>query len=168
MSNSSELGEAHEIALAQGTLLYRERGSGPPIVFLHGLWVSGDHWRNVVPLLADRHRCITPDLPLGAHTRPLREDADVSPHGVARLIADLIDALELRGATVVANDTADALAQVLVTEHPGKVGALVLTSGDAFTNFLPWLLKPIRLQAFLPGGLYPAALFWRSRMGQRL
>jgi pimeloyl-ACP methyl ester carboxylesterase len=168
MSTSPQLGEVHEVELPQGTLVCRERGSGPPLLFLHGLWVSGDHWRKVVPLLADRYRCITPDLPLGAHTKPMRKDADLGPGGVARLIADLIEALELRDVTVVANDTADALAQVLVTEHPENVGALVLTSGDAFTNFLPYLLKPMRLQAFAPGGLLPAALFWRSRFGQRL
>lgn len=168
MSISEELGTVGEVELPQGTLVYRERGDGPPVLLLHGLWVNGDHWRKVVPLLAPGHRCITPDLPLGGHARPMRADADLSPRGVARLIADLIEALELEDVTVVANDTADAIAQVLATEHPERVGALVLTPGDAFTNFLPYVLKPMRTLAFVPGGMFPAAVFWRSRAGQRL
>jgi pimeloyl-ACP methyl ester carboxylesterase len=168
MSISEELGTVGEVDLPQGRLLYRGRGEGPPVLLLHGLWVNGDHWRRVVPLLAQGHRCITPDLPLGGHARAMRADADLSPRGVAQLIADLIEALELGDVTVVANDTADAIAQVLVTEHPERVGALVLTPGDAFTNFLPYVLKPMRTLAFVPGGMLPAAFFWRSRVGQRL
>jgi pimeloyl-ACP methyl ester carboxylesterase len=65
MSLSADLGELKQIDLAQGTVRYRERGSGEPIVFIHGLLVNGDLWRKVVPQLADRFRCITPDLPRG-------------------------------------------------------------------------------------------------------
>ena len=57
MSLSSELGERKEVALTQGTVRYRERGSGEPIVFIHGLLVNGDLWRKVVPQLAARYRC---------------------------------------------------------------------------------------------------------------
>ena len=52
---------------SQGTIRYRERGEGEPIVFVHGLLVNGDLWRKVVPRLADRYRCIAPDWPLGSH-----------------------------------------------------------------------------------------------------
>jgi pimeloyl-ACP methyl ester carboxylesterase len=168
MSISRDLGETREAELPQGTLVYRERGGGEPLLFLHGLWVTGDHWRKVVPLLAERHRCITPDLPLGAHSLPMGREADLSPHGVARLIADFLERLDLDGVTVVANDTADAIAQILITEHPARVAAVVLTPGDAFTNFLPYVLKPMRALAFVPGAMFPAALFWNSRFGQRV
>ena len=67
---------------------YREGGSGPPVVFVHGVGVNGDLWRGVAPELASEHRCITPDLPFGAHSRPLREDADLSLPGMARIVAD--------------------------------------------------------------------------------
>jgi pimeloyl-ACP methyl ester carboxylesterase len=150
MSISAELGDRHTVDLPQGTIAYRETGDGPPIVFIHGLLVNGDHWRKVVPLLANGYRCIAPDLPLGAHETPLRADADLSAAGVARLIADFIAALDLDDVTVIANDTGDVLAQVLVTEHPERIARLVLTPGDAFTNFLPWLIKPLRVLGFAP------------------
>ena len=69
----------------------------------------GDLWRKVVPLLADDHRCIAPDSPLGAHTHPLRDDADLSLPGLARIVADFLDALDLNDVTVVANDTGGAV-----------------------------------------------------------
>jgi len=78
MSLSSDLGELKEVELAPGTIRYRERGTGEPIVFVHGLLVNGDLWRKVVPQLADRYRCITPDLPLGSHEIPMKPDADLS------------------------------------------------------------------------------------------
>ena len=166
MSISSELGERRTVDLPQGTIAYRERGEGPPLVFIHGLWVNGDHWRKVVPRLADRYRCIAPDLPLGAHETPMNPDADLSPAGHARLIADLIAALDLDDVTVVSNDTADAFAQILVTEHPERISRLVLTPGDAFTNFLPWSIKPARGLGFAPALLKLAARGWQTRIGR--
>ena len=150
MSISSELGEQATVDLPQGTVSYRERGEGPPVLFVHGLFVNGDHWRKVVPLLAGSHRCITPDLPLGAHSRPLPGAAERTVPATARLLADFLAALDLTGVTVVGNDTGDAIVQVLVTEHPERIGRVVLTPGDAFTNFLPWVIKPVRPLALWP------------------
>src|SRR2546421_5884610 len=113
MSRSEALGEQREVELPQGTIRYRERGSGEPIVFVHGVLVNGDLWRGVAPLLADRgYRCIVPDLPLGAHELAMHEDADLTPPGLARLVADFIGALGLDAPVIVANDTGGALTQI--------------------------------------------------------
>lgn len=168
MSISDVLGEQRTVELPQGTIAYRERGEGPALVFVHGLFVNGDHWRKVVPLLADRYRCVTPDLPLGAHSHPLPADADRSATGHARLIADFIAALGLDDATVISNDTGDALTQVLVTEHPERIGRLVLTPGDAFSNFLPWVIKPARLLAYVPPLFNAVLRTFPTRAGQWL
>src|SRR5215204_729136 len=137
MSISSSLGEEKTVSLAGGTIAYRERGDGPPIVFVHGVGVNGDLWRGVVPALAGEHRCITPDLPLGSHSHPLRADADLSLPGLARIVADLLEALGLGDVTIVANDTGGAVAQWLVGHHGERIARLVLTSCDAFEKFPP-------------------------------
>ena len=67
MSTSESLGTLNEVTLPQGTVRYRERGTGQPLVFVHGLLVNGDLWRKVVPELSKDFRCITPDWPLGSH-----------------------------------------------------------------------------------------------------
>jgi pimeloyl-ACP methyl ester carboxylesterase len=154
MSISEALGQQREVELPQGTVRYRERGEGEPIVFIHGLLVNGDLWRKVVPLLADRYRCITPDWPLGSHTVPLAGDADLTPPGLAQLMADFLDALDLRDVTTVSNDTGTALNQLLVTSHPERIGRMVMTTGDAFDNFPPKMFKGVIGLGYVPGSLW--------------
>src|SRR4051812_4472841 len=137
MSVSTELGELRTVDLPAGTVAYRERGAGPPVVFVHGVGVNGDLWRNVAPALAAGHRCIVPDLPFGAHAHPLRADADLSLPGLAKIVADLLAALDLRDGAIVANDTGGAVAQWLVGHQAERVGRLVLTSCDALHKFPP-------------------------------
>jgi pimeloyl-ACP methyl ester carboxylesterase len=168
MAQSQDLGTVREVELPQGTLRYRERGEGPPVLFIHGLLVNGDLWRKVVPRLAGPYRCITPDLPLGSHELPMRADADLSIAGLARLVADLIRVLELEDVTLVANDTGGAITQVVMTEHPERIGRVVLTSCDAFENFLPAMFRPLQLAAHVPPLLTAALQLFRLRAVRRL
>ena len=64
-------------------------------MFVHGAAVNGDLWRKVVPELAAGHRCITLDVPLGGHSIPLDGEPDLSLFGVARIVADFLEALDL-------------------------------------------------------------------------
>jgi len=151
MSTFEELGTQKEVQLAQGMVQYRECGSGEPLVFIHGLLVNGDLWRKVVPTLAKNYRCIIPDLPFGAHSLALRADADLTPPGIARLIADFLVVLDLSSVTLVANDTGGAFTQIAITEYPDRVGRLVLTNCDAYDNFLPLWIRAFEWFAFVPG-----------------
>jgi pimeloyl-ACP methyl ester carboxylesterase len=149
------LGEAKELRLPQGTIRYREVGpaDGPPVVFVHGLLVNGLLWRKVVPRLAEGGlRCIVPDWPLGSHEVPLAPSADLTPGGVARLVADVLAALELEDVTLVGNDSGGAICQLLVTRQPERVGRLVLTNCDAYDNFLPPLFRYLQWIARVPAG----------------
>lgn len=140
-----------EAKLPQGTIHYRETGEGPPIVFAHGLLVDGRLWRKVTPLLEERFRCIAPDLPLGSHITPMNPDADLSPPGLARLIADFLEVLELENVVLVANDTGGAISQITAANHPARIGRLVLTNCDAFENFPPPAFRPLQWGARVPG-----------------
>ena len=112
-------------------------------MFVHGALVNANLWRKVVAELSADFRCVTLDLPFGSHVVPMPPDADLSPPAVADLIADAIEALELDDVTLVGNDTGGAICQIVVTRRPERIGALVLTSCDAFDNFPPKLMKPI-------------------------
>lgn len=147
MSISTQLGPEHRVDIPAGAITYRDRGSGPPIVFVHGVAVNGDLWRAVAPRLAAGHRCITPDLPWGSHSIPLHPDADLSLPGMARITADFLAALDLEDVTIVANDTGGAVAQALVGRHPDRIGRLVLTSCDAFEKFPPTPQKYLEVMA---------------------
>jgi pimeloyl-ACP methyl ester carboxylesterase len=140
-----------ETNLPQGTIRYRESGEGPPVVFVHGLLVDGRLWRKVTPLLEDRFRCIVPDLPLGSHLTSMSPDADLSPSGLARIVAGFLESLELDQVTLVANDTGGAISQIIAANHPERIGRLVLTNCDAFENFLPPAFRPLQWAARVPG-----------------
>jgi len=137
--------------LREGRIRYRDSGSGGPIVFAHGALVDGTLWRKVVPLLATEYRCLVPDLPLGSHRVAMRPDADLSPPGLARLLAGFIEALELEGVTLVGNDTGGAICQLVATRNPERLGRLVLTPCDAYENFLPPAFRYLQLSARIPG-----------------
>jgi pimeloyl-ACP methyl ester carboxylesterase len=157
MAISTELGQQHEVSLPQGTINYRERGTGDPIVFVHGALVNADLWRKVVPELAKDFRCIAPDLPLGSHERAMPPGADLSPPGVAKLIADFLAALDLDNVTLVGNDTGGAICQVVVTQHPDRIGRLVLTNCDAYDVFPPSVFKPLFYAGRIPGFVWVIA-----------
>jgi pimeloyl-ACP methyl ester carboxylesterase len=150
---SDALGAGKELRLSQGTIRYHDTGSGSPLVFVHGALVNANHWRKVVPELADGFRCVVLDLPLGAHRDPMPPDADLSPPALADIIADAIEALGLEDVGLIGNDTGGALCQLVVTRRPERVGRLVLTSCDAFDNFPPKAMRPAMPLLRLPGAI---------------
>lgn len=156
------------VGVPAGTLEYRERGAGPPIVFAHGVGVNGDLWRKVAPELAGAHRCIAPDLPLGGHSIPLTGDPDMSLPGLAGILATFLDALDLRDVTLVANDTGGAVSQALVGRRPERVGRLVLTSCDAFDRYPPPAVAYLKPTARVPPALWLLTQALRARPVQRL
>ena len=153
MADRSALGDQHKIRVPNGTVVYRERGEGEPVVFVHGFLVDSLLWRKVVPLVAHDARCISPDWPFGSHTRALRPDADLTTAGLARHIVDTLDALGIERATLVGNDSGGALCQIVAAHHPDRVARLVLTNCDAFDNFPPKFFRYLNVIAKVPGGI---------------
>ncbi|SOJ52607.1 Haloalkane dehalogenase [Mycobacterium simulans] len=138
------------IDISGGTIHYEATGpeSGRPVVFVHGYLMGGQLWRQVGERLAARGlRCIAPTWPLGAHPQPLRPGADRTITGVARIVADVLAALDLEDVVLVGNDTGGVVTQLVAVHHPERLGALVLTSCDAFEHFPPPVLKPVILAA---------------------
>lgn len=158
-----------EARLGGGVIRYRDVGTGPALVFVHGILANGTLWRDVVGQLSGRFRCIVPDLPLGGHSIPMRSGADLSPAGVARMVAELMEVLNLRDVTLFGSDTGGAICQIVISNHPERVGRLVLTNCDAYEAFFPVLLKPIQYAAKLFGTRFVDLLAWvlRARIAQR-
>ncbi|WP_068189766.1 alpha/beta hydrolase [Mycobacterium sp. UM_CSW] len=138
------------IDISAGTIHYEATGpeNGRPVVFAHGYMMGSQLWRQVSIRLADRGlRCIAPTWPLGAHPQPLRPAADRTIYGVAGMVAEVLAALDLEDVVLVGNDTGGVVTQLVAVHHPERLGALVLTSCDAFEHFPPPILKPVILAA---------------------
>jgi pimeloyl-ACP methyl ester carboxylesterase len=148
---SPDLGPAQTLDLGGGrTVRAHVTGEGPPIVFVHGALVNANLWRKVVARL-DGFKRVTLDLPLGSHLEPMPRDADLRPPALADLIADSLAALELTDVTLVGNDTGGGLSQIVATRRPERIGALVLTSCDAFDSFPPRFFRIVLAPARVPG-----------------
>jgi pimeloyl-ACP methyl ester carboxylesterase len=145
--------DRREIELPAGKIRYREAGEGKPVVFVHGYLVDGRLWDGVVDSLSNRCRCLAPDWPIGAQQVAMSPDADLTPYGIAALIASFLEALDLEDVTIVGNDSGGAMSQVLVTRHPERIGRLVLTNCDTHENFPPGIFKAMPPIAGLPGGM---------------
>jgi pimeloyl-ACP methyl ester carboxylesterase len=156
-----------EVRLPQGTIRYREAGNGEPIVLVHGLLTNAELWREVIPRLAADFRVIAPDWPLGSHKVPLNPGADLSPPGLAQIVADFLAALELEGVTLVGNDTGGAICQLVVASHPDRLARLVLTPCDAYENFLPPAFRPLQVMARVPGAVFAVLQSMRAAPSRR-
>jgi len=157
-----------EVQIPQGTIRYREQGTGEPVVLVHGLLNNGLLWREVADELAKDFRVISPDWPLGSQELPMKEGTDLSPPGLAAIVAAFLEALDLRDVTLVGNDTGGAICQLVAVNHPERLGRLVLTPCDAYDNFLPPMFRPLQLAARVPGAVWLIAQSLRPRPARRL
>jgi pimeloyl-ACP methyl ester carboxylesterase len=155
-----------EVQLSAGTIRYEDTGSGPTLLFVHGVFVNSKLWSNVIPLLSDRYRCIAPDWPLGAHSIPI--GTELTPSAVVEMIGELIEALGLEDVTLVGNDTGGALCQMFVVRHPGVVSRLVLTNCDAYDEFPPQPFTYLRWVPKVPGAIGVLANSMRLHANRRL
>jgi pimeloyl-ACP methyl ester carboxylesterase len=141
---SELLGEPDSLAVPGGSLDYFARGEGPALLFSHGWLANANLWRGVVEALHTGFRCIVLDLPLGSHRTPMDAGADLSPAGVAGLIATAVERLDLHEVTLVGNDSGGAYSQIALAEHwdrlGGRVSRLVLTSCE--TPYDEWPPAP--------------------------
>ncbi|MCM6772585.1 alpha/beta hydrolase [Nocardia sp. CDC159] len=143
--------ETRLVELSAGPIEYLDSGDGPPLVFLHGAMKDAEVWREVVARLDGAYRCIRPTMPLGAHRLPMHPDADLSVAGLAALVGEFLDALEVSDVTLIQNHW--GAAQIMLADgHGDRLGRLVLSACEAFDNYPPGV--PARLfarAARLPG-----------------
>lgn len=166
---TDQRGPEQEIDLPIGRIRYREIGAGQPVVFVHGFLADGELWREVAPLLARRgFRCITPDLPLGAHEIAIERERELSPRSVARAVRDLIEQLELDDVVLVGNDSGGAICQLLVSESTHRIERLVLTPCDTYKKFPPFPYSLLKLFPKLGPLTAPVLRLSATRLGRWL
>lgn len=141
------------IQLSAGPVDYQDTGGdGPVLVLTHGVPMNESQWRKVIPLLTG-YRCILPTLPLGGHRHPMNPDADLSHRGVALLLGEFIEHLDLHDVTLVLNDWGGG--QFLISEGKAdRVARLVMVACEAFDNFPPAPARAMAALAKLPGGIW--------------
>ncbi len=176
---------------------FGHRGSGDPIVLVHGAFTSSHLWQDVLPRLPKGHRVLVLDLlghgrsdpPHPASSGPSQRPGETATTNLAtahsgshRLtvaahaarLAQLLDIMGVRQATLVGHGMGAAIAARVAHDHPSRVGHLMLVNpsmlaghpADAFMsrrlNRLAWLaplwrhLAPSWLASALHGALLPS------------
>ncbi|MVA75833.1 alpha/beta fold hydrolase [Auraticoccus sp. F435] len=156
------------VALSAGEIEYTDSGGdGPVLVMLHGVNMDATLWSRVVAELGPGYRCVCPTLPLGSHRRPVRRPELVTHRGVAAMVGELLEALDLHEVTLVLNDWGGA--QFLLAEGPTeRIAGAVLVACEAFDNFPPGLPgRAVATSARIPGLLWLAMQLQRYRWFRR-
>jgi pimeloyl-ACP methyl ester carboxylesterase len=108
-----------------------ELGTGPPLLFVHGLSGCWQNWLENIPHCARAHRVIAVDLPgFGASPMPWEE---ISIPGYARFLEGVCDALSIDAAAVVGNSMGGYVAAELAIASPQRVERLMLVSAAGIT-----------------------------------
>jgi len=135
----------NEIRLHGHPVSYREAGSGPVLLLVHGITSSSGAWSDVVPALAETHTVIAPDL-LG-HGGSAKPRGDYSLGAYASGLRDLLAALGHERATVVGHSMGGGIAMQLAYQFPERVERLALVSSGGLGHEVGIALRA----ATLPG-----------------
>lgn len=145
----------------------------PTLLFVHGNPTWSFHWRNLILALAARYRCVAPDhLGCGLSDKPhqLLRLADRIDH-----LAALVEQLDLRRITLVAQDWGGAIGLGAMLRIPERLERIVLFNTGAFPPaYIPWRIRACRVPvlgrlAVAGGGLFNrAALRMTLARQQRL
>ena len=118
-----------QYAEVNGLNMYFEtRGTGRPLILLHGGLGSGEMFGPVLPAFAEHHQVIAPDLQ--GHGRTADIDRPIDIRLMADDIAALIDHLGLDRPDVVGYSLGGGVALHTAAKYPAKVGRLVVASAN--------------------------------------
>ena len=127
-------------------MAYHEVGEGDPVVFLHGNPTSSYLWRNIIPHVADRARCIAPDL-IGQGDSDKLDDVSEGTYRFVdhrEYLDGLLDQLDLGDhITFVIHDWGSALGFDWANRHRDRVAGIAYMEG---------IVTPIEWANFDEGG----------------
>ena len=114
-------------------LYFSERGSGPPLLLVHGLMATGEMFEPVTGQLASGHHLIIPDL--RGHGQSRKLPPPYTPVQMASDLARLLDHLGIESAAVLGDSMGGAIAQQFTIDYPKRCNRLVLASTYTY-NFM--------------------------------
>jgi pimeloyl-ACP methyl ester carboxylesterase len=151
MSKAQDAPTDRRVETPSGRISYVEAGSGPVALFVHGVLLNKYFWRHEMAGLSDIRRCIAIDLLAHGDTE-IAPDQDVSVTASARMLREVLDALQIDQVDVIGNDSGGGIAQIFAALNPDRVRSLTLTNCDTHDNWPPEAFKPF-VEMVASGGL---------------
>jgi pimeloyl-ACP methyl ester carboxylesterase len=125
-----------------GRHVFMEAGSGPPVLFCHGLFGSFRNFAQIGAALADRHRVIVPCMPM--YDAPL---AKCSVEQLATYLEGFTDELGLRGCVMAGNSMGGGAVLHYAVRRPWNVGRLILFASSGL-SFIPMRGGALKLRSY--------------------
>ena len=136
------LSPVHDVQLSSGEKLkYREEGSGPDIILVHGLWTTSYTFRSLMTSLSGSYHVIVPEL-VDYEDLPSKYERAFTPADTAQLIKDLSLSLDLKSPLVVGHEESGLAAIEMALEHPELISGVISisprTSSSMGTRISGW------------------------------
>jgi haloalkane dehalogenase len=126
--------QSHFITVKGAKIHYVDEGSGDPVLFLHGNPTSSYLWRNIIPHLTPRARCLAPDLiGMGKSDKP-KLDYRFFDH--VRYVEGFIEQMELSNITLVLHDWGSGLGFHYAMRHEGNIKGIAFM--EAIMKTFTW------------------------------
>jgi pimeloyl-ACP methyl ester carboxylesterase len=124
-------------------IFYREAGSvgAPKLLLLHGFPTSSHMFRDLIPLLADRHHIVAPDLP-GFGLSPFPGDR-LTFDRIAQTIEQLTEVVGFDRYALYVFDYGAPTGFRLALKHPERILAIISQNGNAYLEGLSDGWNPI-------------------------
>lgn len=123
--------ELKTVDLGTGGISYREKGSGTPLVFVHGLGGRSEAWETQYETFSDRYRVIGWDMPgYGASTKFDADSPAIADYADA--LVRFADALEIERMHLVGHSIGTMIVTAFHKNHPDRL--LSLTLAEAVTG----------------------------------
>ncbi len=152
----------HTVTLHGHAFSYTDSGSGPVLLFIHGLLGSQKQWAHLVDELDEDHRLIVPDL--FGHGESAKPVGDYSLGAHAATLRDLLDRLGIEQVTLVGHSLGGGIAMVFSYLFPERVDRLVLVASGGLGREVSPLLR----SATLPGAEYVLPVIASGWMRDRI
>lgn len=133
--------ESHWLPTSEGQIFARSKGSGPPLVLLHGFPQTHVMWHRLAPKLAERFHVVAMDLRgygWSSAPRPARDHSTYSKRAMGEDVVTVMEALGHVRFRIAGHDRGARVAYRLALDHPGRVEALALI--DILPTAAMWLL----------------------------
>ncbi len=129
--------QSNYIEVQGSRIHYLDKGTGDPILFLHGNPTSSYLWRNIIPHLTSLGRCLAPDLiGMGKSDKP---DIEYRFFDHVKYLESFIEKLALKNLTLVVHDWGSALGFHHASRHEDNVKGIA---------FMEAIVMPFRWEAF--------------------
>ncbi len=143
---------------------YLDEGAGPPLLLVHGNPTWSFHWRALILALRSRNRMVAPDhIGCGLSDKPQDYPYRLERH--IQNLCELVERLDLRNITLVAQDWGGAIGLGAVLRLRERFNRLVLFNTGAFrSNRMPLRIRVCRVPVLGPLAVRGCNAFARAAL----